>query len=73
MASSSTKLTLKLFIDSKREIFLFVETSKTVVDSFFTLLCLPFGTVIRILNKNQMIGSLGNLYQSVGSLDETYM
>ncbi|QCE05643.1 hypothetical protein DEO72_LG9g648 [Vigna unguiculata] len=73
MTSSSTKLTLKLFIDSKREIVPFAETSKAVVDSLLTLLCLPFGTVIRILNKNQMIGSLGNLYQSVGNLDKTYM
>ncbi|QCE05761.1 hypothetical protein DEO72_LG9g767 [Vigna unguiculata] len=73
MASSSTKLSLKLFIDPKREIVPFAETSKAVVDFLFTLLCLPIGTVIRILDKNQMVGSLSNLYQSLENLDETYM
>jgi len=73
MASSSSKLTLKLLIDSKREKVLFAEASKAVIDFLFSLLCLPIGTVIRILNKNQMVGSLGNLYESVENLDETYM
>jgi len=73
MTSSSSKLTLKLLIDSKREKVLFAEASKAVVDFLFSLLCLPIGTVIRILNKNQMVGSLGNLYESVENLDETYM
>ncbi|XP_022640568.1 uncharacterized protein LOC106770740 [Vigna radiata var. radiata] len=73
MASSSSKLTLKLLIDAKREKVLFAEASKTVVDFLFNLLCLPIGTVIRILKKNQMVGCLANLYQSVENLDETYM
>ncbi|XP_014512016.1 uncharacterized protein LOC106770737 [Vigna radiata var. radiata] len=73
MASSSSKLTLKLLIDSKREKVLFAKASKAIVDFFFNLLCLPIGTVIRILNKNQMVGSLANLYESVENLDETYM
>ncbi|XP_047162949.1 uncharacterized protein LOC124832720 [Vigna umbellata] len=73
MAFSSSKMTLKLLIDAKRERVLFAEASKAVIDFLFNLLCLPIGTVIRILNKNQMVGSLANLYQSVENLDETYM
>ncbi|KAG2401047.1 uncharacterized protein HKW66_Vig0199170 [Vigna angularis] len=73
MASSSSKLTLKLLIDAKREKVLFAEASKAVIDFLFNLLCLPIGTVIRILNKSQMVGSLANLYESVENLDETYM
>ncbi|WVY92817.1 hypothetical protein V8G54_031905 [Vigna mungo] len=73
MTSSSSKLTLKLLIDSKHEKVLFAEASKAVIDFLFNMLCLPIGTVIRILNKNQMVGSLANLYQSVENLDETYM
>jgi len=73
MASSSTKLTLKLLIDSKGEKVLFAEASKPVVDFFLNLLCLPIATVIRILKKNRMVGSIANLYQSVENLDETYM
>ncbi|QCE06870.1 hypothetical protein DEO72_LG9g1884 [Vigna unguiculata] len=73
MASSSSKLTLKLLIDSKREKVLFAEASKPVVDFLFNLLCLPIGTVIRILSKNKMVGSIANLYESVENLDESYM
>ncbi|ESW14703.1 hypothetical protein PHAVU_007G010300 [Phaseolus vulgaris] len=72
-SSSSSKLTLKLLIDTKRNMVLFAEASKPVIDFLFSLLCLPIGTVIRILNKEHMVGSLGNLYESVENLDETYM
>ncbi|KAK7357967.1 hypothetical protein VNO80_17265 [Phaseolus coccineus] len=73
MASSSSTLTLKLLIDSKRERVLFAEASKAVIDFLFNLLRLPIGTVIRILNKDHMVGSLGNLYESIENLDEAYM
>ncbi|KAK7390752.1 hypothetical protein VNO78_18806 [Psophocarpus tetragonolobus] len=73
MASSSTKLTMKLLIDSKREKVLFAEASKEVIDFLFNLLCLPLGTVIRLLSKNGMVGCLGNLYESVENMNETYM
>lgn len=73
MASSSTKLTLKLLIDSKREKVLFAEASKEVIDFLFNLLRLPLSIVIRLLNKNGMVGSLGNLYESVENLSDTYM
>ncbi|KAL2323901.1 hypothetical protein Fmac_022959 [Flemingia macrophylla] len=73
MASSSPKLTLKLLIDTKRDKVLFVEASKTVVDFFLNLLCLPISTVIRILSKNEMVGSLGNLYENVENLNDAYI
>ncbi|KAJ1400191.1 hypothetical protein SESBI_29751 [Sesbania bispinosa] len=74
MASfSSTKVTLKLLVDTKNEKVLFAEASKPVVDFLFNLLCLPVGTVVRLLNKKGMVGSLGNLYQSVQSLNDNYM
>ncbi|CAJ1977719.1 unnamed protein product [Sphenostylis stenocarpa] len=72
-SSSSTKLTLKLLIDTKREKVLFAETSKEVIDFLFNLLCLPLGTVIRLLNKTGMVGCLANLYQSVENMSDTYM
>ncbi|KAK7270085.1 hypothetical protein RIF29_22984 [Crotalaria pallida] len=73
MASSSTKVTLKLLIDTKRDKVLFAEASKAVIDFFFNLLCLPIGTVVRLLKKKDMVGCLGNLYESVENLNETYM
>ncbi|XP_061372250.1 uncharacterized protein LOC133314743 [Gastrolobium bilobum] len=73
MASSSPKLSIKLLIDTKREKVLFAEASKAVIDFLFNLLCLPVGTVVRLLKKNGMVGSIGNLYKSVEFLNETYM
>lgn len=34
---------------------------------------MPVGTVVRLLSKNGMVGSLGNLYQSVENLNMNYM
>ncbi|KAL2323894.1 hypothetical protein Fmac_022952 [Flemingia macrophylla] len=73
MASSSANLTLKLLIDTKRDKVLFAEASKSVVDFFLNLLCLPISSVIRLLSKNEMVGCLGNLYESVENLNDTYM
>lgn len=70
MTSSSTKLTLKLLIDTKREKVLFAEASKPVIDFLLSFLCLPLSTVARLRPKN---GSLGNLYESVENLDESYI
>ncbi|KAF7133515.1 hypothetical protein RHSIM_Rhsim09G0162600 [Rhododendron simsii] len=73
MASSSKEVTLKLLIDTKKNRVLFAEAGKDFVDFLFTLLSLPVGTVVRLLNANRMVGCLGNLYQSVESLSDTYM
>ncbi|KAL2323900.1 hypothetical protein Fmac_022958 [Flemingia macrophylla] len=73
MASSSTKLTMKILIDSKNNRVLFAEASKEVIDFFFSLLRLPVSTVITLLNKKGMVGSLGNLYQSVETMSDTYL
>nr|KYP75433.1 hypothetical protein KK1_008161 [Cajanus cajan] len=64
---------MKLLIDSKSERVLFGEASKEVIDFLFSLLCLPLSTITRLLNKNDMLGSIGNLYQSVENLSDTYM
>jgi hypothetical protein len=73
MASSSTKVSMKLLIDTKNEKVLFAEASKAVVDFLLNLLCLPIGTVVKLLSSNGMVGSLGNLYQSVENLSQNYM
>ncbi|XP_058772024.1 uncharacterized protein LOC131645842 [Vicia villosa] len=72
-SSSSTKVSMKLLIDTKNEKVLFAEASKPVIDFLFNLLCLPIGTVVKLLSANNMVGSLGNLYQSVQSLNQNYM
>ncbi|KAF9676783.1 hypothetical protein SADUNF_Sadunf08G0038900 [Salix dunnii] len=46
---------------------------KDFVDFLLHLLALPVGTVIRLLKKSAMAGCTANLYDSLESLDESYM
>ncbi|XP_058182428.1 uncharacterized protein LOC131300545 [Rhododendron vialii] len=76
MASSSSSkevITLKLLVDTKNNRVLFAEAGKDFIDFLFTLLSLPIGTVVRLLTAKSLVGSLGNLYDSVDNLSDTYM
>ncbi|XP_068315771.1 uncharacterized protein [Pyrus communis] len=73
MATSNPSVCLKLLIDTKGQRVLFAEAGKDFVDFLLTILSLPLGTVIRLLSKDGMVGSLGKLYGSVESLSSTYM
>ncbi|GLT88980.1 hypothetical protein SLE2022_069850 [Rubroshorea leprosula] len=66
------KLSLKLLVDTKSHKVLFAEAGKEFVDFLFSLLSLPIGSVITILSKQGMVGSLGNLYESVETLSDAY-
>ncbi|KAF7132053.1 hypothetical protein RHSIM_Rhsim09G0162900 [Rhododendron simsii] len=72
---SKAKVTLKLLIDTKSKKVLFAEAEKDFVDFLFNLLHLPVGTVVRLLTEQSqqtMVGTLGNLYESIQNLSETY-
>ncbi|KAJ7975863.1 DUF674 family protein [Quillaja saponaria] len=71
MRWNNTKSAL-LYIRGAKEVHL-VESGKDFVDFLFNILCLPVSTVINLLTKNSMIGCLGNLYESVENLGETYV
>ncbi|KAF7811364.1 DUF674 family protein [Senna tora] len=60
-------------IDTKTKTVLFAEASKDFIDFLFNLLQLPIGSVIRLLTKNEMVGCLGKLYESIENLNETYL
>jgi hypothetical protein len=66
---------MNLLIDTKSQSVLYAEACKDVIviDFLFSFLTLPIGTVIKILSKGSMVGSVGNLYGSVEELDETYV
>ncbi|KAL8544576.1 hypothetical protein ACS0TY_004961 [Phlomoides rotata] len=70
---AETKLRIKLLIDTCGKRVLFGEEGKDCVDFLFFILSLPLSTLIRLLGKQQMVGSLGNLYQSFEALDESYI
>ncbi|KEH44489.1 DUF674 family protein [Medicago truncatula] len=72
MASSSTKMTLKLPVDTKQNKVLFAEASKAAVDSLLNMFHLSFGTVLRLISSNNvnmhLAGSLGNLHHTSSTL-----
>ncbi|KAG5533318.1 hypothetical protein RHGRI_027493 [Rhododendron griersonianum] len=76
MASSSSSkevITLKLLVDTKNNRVLFADAGNDFIDFLFTLLSLPIGTIVRLLTAKSMVGCLGNLYDSVDNLSDTYM
>ncbi|KAK4284125.1 hypothetical protein QN277_000997 [Acacia crassicarpa] len=72
-SSSTTKMSLKLLVDKKAERVLFAEASKDFIDFLFNLHRLPIGVVTKLLTKNNMVGSLGKVYESIENLSNTYL
>ncbi|GMN57306.1 hypothetical protein TIFTF001_026411 [Ficus carica] len=72
-STDQSSVTLKLLIDSKEKRVLFAEAGKDFADFLFTLLSLPVGTVIRLLSSNDMVGTIGKLYESFENLSVTYI
>ncbi|KAI4348110.1 hypothetical protein L6164_008871 [Bauhinia variegata] len=70
---ASTKLSIKLLIDTTSQRVLFAEAGKDFIDFLFSLLSLPMGTVYGLLIKQDMGGSIGNIYESIENLNETYI
>ncbi|CAO2199028.1 unnamed protein product [Urochloa humidicola] len=71
--TKTTTLSIKLLIDRKSQRVLFAEASKDVVDFLFSILALPVATAVKLVGKDAMVGSVGNLYDSVERLDDTYV
>ncbi|XP_054785581.1 uncharacterized protein LOC129292087 [Prosopis cineraria] len=72
-SSITSKMILKLLVDTKTERVLFAEASKDFVDFLFNLHRLPIGTITYLLTKTNMVGSLGKLYESIENLSNTYL
>jgi hypothetical protein len=61
-------------VDSKAQRVLFAEASKDVVDLFLSLLALPLGAAVKLLREDSsMLGSVGDMYASVETLDAAYL
>ncbi|KAK9123034.1 hypothetical protein Sjap_012636 [Stephania japonica] len=67
------QVTVKLLVDRTANKVLFAEAGKDFVDFLIGLLSLPLASVIRVLTKEKMVGTLGELYESVDNLDKTYI
>ncbi|KAJ1261282.1 hypothetical protein BS78_09G016700 [Paspalum vaginatum] len=70
---ASSKISLKLLVDSKAKKVLFAEAGKEFVDFIFSLLTLPIGAVAKLVSAGTMHGSVGRLYQSVDRIGASYL
>jgi len=66
-------LTIKLLIDTKAQKVCFAEAGDDVIELLSCLLCLPMGTIVNLLTKERMVGSIGNVLDSVQELDTKYV
>uniref|UniRef100_A0A8I6WPC6 Uncharacterized protein n=1 Tax=Hordeum vulgare subsp. vulgare TaxID=112509 RepID=A0A8I6WPC6_HORVV len=66
-------LSMKLVIDTKSQKVSFAEAGSDVVEFLTGLLSLPLGTVVKLLTKEHMVGSIGNILGSVEKIDAGYM
>ncbi|XWS07820.1 hypothetical protein CRYUN_Cryun41cG0024300 [Craigia yunnanensis] len=70
---AATKVSLKLLVDARGQRVLFAGAGKDFVDFLFNIMSLSVGTVVRLLNKEGMVCSLGKLYESIEKLSDVYM
>ncbi|PAN32319.1 hypothetical protein PAHAL_5G478000 [Panicum hallii] len=66
-------LVIKLLIDTKAQKVCFAEAGNDVIELLSCLLCLPMGTVVNLLTKEHMVGSIGNVLDSMQELDAKYV
>ncbi|GKD86581.1 DUF674 domain-containing protein [Tanacetum coccineum] len=67
-------VSLRLLIEKKGERVVYAEAGKDFVDFIFTLLALPIGPVIKLLNCNKnTVGSVGNFYQSISDFRNDHL
>ncbi|XP_016575814.2 uncharacterized protein LOC107873468 isoform X2 [Capsicum annuum] len=65
---------LKVMIDKTRNRVIFAESDHEFIDTLFSFLTLPLGTVLRLLEKDMVqLGSISRVYASVYSLDPRFL
>uniref|UniRef100_A0A7N2MDZ8 Uncharacterized protein n=1 Tax=Quercus lobata TaxID=97700 RepID=A0A7N2MDZ8_QUELO len=61
-------VSLKLLIDTESQRVLFAEAGKEFIDFLLHILALPLGTFIPLFEKQGMLGSFGNINESIDNL-----
>ncbi|XP_055831716.1 uncharacterized protein LOC129900721 isoform X2 [Solanum dulcamara] len=65
---------LKVMIDKNRNRVIFAESDHEFIDTLFSFLTLPLGTVLRLLEKDMVqLGSISRVYVSVYSLEPRFL
>ncbi|KAF2558835.1 hypothetical protein F2Q68_00018071 [Brassica cretica] len=67
-----TPFSLRLLVDEKRNKVVLAEACRDFVDVLFSLLTLPMGTIVRLLQKHKQqpmrLGCFNNIYKSVSDM-----
>lgn len=64
---------MKLLIDTNAKRVLFAEADKKVIDFLFSLMVLPVGSIVELVNKKNIGGCIGNLYESIENISDAYI
>ena len=72
MAAVNKTVSLKLVVDTESGRVLYAEAGKEFVDFLIDIIALPVGAFIPLLNQ-EMLGGLGNIYESIENLSTTYL
>ncbi|EOA20523.1 hypothetical protein CARUB_v10000837mg [Capsella rubella] len=68
--SEDPKFTLRLLVDEEKNKVFLAEAGRDFVDVLFSLLTLPMGTIVRLIEKHRKceLGCFSNLYKSVADV-----
>ncbi|XP_059297677.1 uncharacterized protein LOC132050447 [Lycium ferocissimum] len=65
---------LKIIMNKTRDRVIFAESDHEFIDTLFSFLTLPLGTILRLLEKDMVqLGSISRVYDSVYSIDPKFM
>ncbi|MED6167333.1 hypothetical protein PIB30_001756 [Stylosanthes scabra] len=71
-ATTDSKMDIKIVQSKSQNKILFAESKEDFVDFMFSLLAIPLGSIVKLLNGSSSIGCVDNLYKSVETLDSTW-
>ncbi|MCD7467051.1 hypothetical protein HAX54_004244 [Datura stramonium] len=65
---------LKVIMDKTRDRVIFAESDHQFIDTLFSFLTLPLGSILRLLEKDMVqLGSISRVYASVYSIDPKFL
>ncbi|KAJ9551063.1 hypothetical protein OSB04_015108 [Centaurea solstitialis] len=77
-AKKDNKISLKVMVHKEKNQVVFAEADSSFVDTLFSIMTLPLGTLFRVLEKCsdknlKTVGCLNNLYQSLVEFPDGYL
>jgi hypothetical protein len=69
--SSSSKINFKVVQSKSQKKMIIAEANGDFVNFIFSILTMPLGSIVKLLDGNSFAGCVGNLYKSVENLDSS--